>query len=103
MSFILPVIGPHTRVDHPDLVCDLLDLVGGVILVQDGLVLLLRGQHHAVAGLDAHGRGTRRDGGQGVLNLDQLARRAEKKLKLIIKCCKNRLFANGIYSSNVLK
>ena len=42
------VVGPHAAVHHPDVVGDLLDLVGAVVLEQDRLVLLLRGQDHAV-------------------------------------------------------
>ena len=59
------------------MVRDLLDLVGGVVLVQDGLVLLLGGQDDAVGGLDADGGGAGGNGGQGVLDLDKLARGAE--------------------------
>ncbi len=46
-----PVVGPHAAVDHSDVVGDLLNLAGGVFLEQDGLVLLLCGQHHAVHSL----------------------------------------------------
>ena len=56
----------------------LLDLVRGVVLIQDGLVLLLRGQDDPVGGLDAHGGGARGHGREGVLDLDKLARGAAK-------------------------
>ena len=46
-----PVVGPHAAVHHADVVSDLLYLVGGVILEQDGLVLLLSCQDHAIDSL----------------------------------------------------
>ena len=46
-----PVVGPHAAVHHPDVAGDLLDLVGRVVLEQDGLVLLLGGEHHSVDSL----------------------------------------------------
>ena len=49
-----PVVRPHAAVDHSDVAGDLLDLVGGVVLKQDGLVLLLRGQNYAIHCLDTN-------------------------------------------------
>ena len=49
-----PVVGPHAAVHHPDVAGNLLDLVGGVILEQDGLVLLLGGENHSIDSLDGH-------------------------------------------------
>ena len=65
------------------MVGDLLDLERGVILVQDGLVLLLGGQDDPVGGLNAHRGGARRDSGQSILDLNQLAGRAEKNTESI--------------------
>ena len=48
-----------------------------MLFVEDGLVLLLGGQDDAVGGFEADGGGAGSDGGQRVLDLDELARRAE--------------------------
>jgi hypothetical protein len=71
------VVGSHPGIDHPDAIGDLLDLVRGVVLVEDGLVLLLRGQDDPVGRLDADGGRAGRHRGQGVLDLDELPGRAE--------------------------
>jgi hypothetical protein len=47
-----PVVRSHAAVDHADVVGDLFNLAGGLVLEQDGLVLLFSGQHHSVHGLD---------------------------------------------------
>ena len=46
-----PVVGPHATVDHPNVLGDLLYLVGGVVLEQNGFVLLLSGQNNPVNSL----------------------------------------------------
>ena len=55
----------------------LLNLVGGVVLEQDGLVLLLGGEDDTIDSLDANRGSPTGHGLQGVLDLDQLARGAE--------------------------
>jgi hypothetical protein len=51
-STYIPVVRSHAAVDHAYVVGDLFNLAGGLVLEQDGLVLLLSGQHHSVHGLD---------------------------------------------------
>jgi hypothetical protein len=51
-SVYIPVVRSHAAVDHADVVGDLFNLAGGLILEQDGLVLLLSGQHHSVHSLE---------------------------------------------------
>jgi hypothetical protein len=48
----IPVVRSHAAVDHAYVVGDLFYLAGGLVLEQDGLVLLLSGQNHSVHGLD---------------------------------------------------
>ena len=45
------VIRAHATVDHPNVLGDLLYLVSGVVLEQNGLVLLLSSQNNAVNSL----------------------------------------------------
>ena len=49
------------------------DLVCGVIFVENGLVLLLGSHDNAVGGFNPYRGCPGRHGGQGVLNLDELA------------------------------
>ena len=89
-----PVVWPHPTVHHPDVLGDLLYLVSGMVLEQDGFVLLLSGEDHSVDGLeikvvsqvrglvslphlDPHTGGAASHGLQGVLDLHQLAAGAE--------------------------
>ena len=46
-----PVVRAHSAVNHANVGGDLFYLAGGELLEQDGLVLLLRGQHNAVHSL----------------------------------------------------
>ncbi len=48
----IPVVRSHAAVNHADVVGDLFNLAGGLVLEQNGLVLLLSGQNHSVHGLD---------------------------------------------------
>ena len=48
-----------------------------MLFVEDGLVLFLGGQDDTIGGFEADGGGAGSDGGQRVLDLDELARRAE--------------------------
>ena len=71
------IVGSHAAVDHPDVVGDLFDLEGRMFFVQDRLVLLFRRQNDAVRRLEADGGCAGGHGRQGVLDLNQLAGRAE--------------------------
>ena len=51
--YCVPVVRSHAAVDHADVAGDLFNLAGGLVLEQDRLVLLLRGQHHSVHSLHA--------------------------------------------------
>ena len=56
------VVWTHAAVHHANVVGDLLDLKGGVFLVQDRLVLFLGGQHDPVRGFQTDRCRTRRHG-----------------------------------------
>jgi hypothetical protein len=47
----VPVVRSHAAVDHTDIGCDLFDFPSGMLLKQDGFILLLCGQHHTVHSL----------------------------------------------------
>ncbi len=48
----IPIVRSHAAVDHANVVGDLFNLAGGLVLEQDRLVLLLSGQHHSIYSLD---------------------------------------------------
>jgi len=64
------VVGAHSAVHHADVFGDLLDLADGMFVVQDALLLLLRGHDDAIRGFDSHGRRALFDSFQGILDLD---------------------------------
>lgn len=68
------IVWTHATVDHANMIGDLLHLENTMLLGDDRLLLLLGGQHHTVHRFDAHRRGARGHGRQGILDLHQFAR-----------------------------
>ena len=52
IDYYQPVVRPDAAVHHADMVADLLDLGGGMVLYQEGFMFLLCCQHYTIASLN---------------------------------------------------